>query len=204
MPDRTRLIPAIGAPPLTLPAAPAGLLMEGGSARERHVTDLESSPAASGDPWETRVKALLARGAIRAARQLAGEIWHGDDFFLKLRRLHCELEDERRRAEVTEIVTAALQQIPKDGADSWPPPEHPLVSWSDLREIEQWQIRVFVSAGEGAILDVRTIARRARGRDEPNRHDKETCGALVRRGLVEKASRTGFRLIAMPQGIPEA
>jgi hypothetical protein len=88
------------------------------------------------------------------------------------------------------------------GTDPWPPPELASVLWSELSEMEREQMLVLVKAGRDVVLEVSVIAQRARGLDEPNRHDYETAKALDEKGLTEKVGKTGRRLVAVPKGTP--
>src|SRR5262249_39107676 len=85
---------------------------------------------------------------------------------------------------------------------SWPPSPHHSVTWSDLSLMEQHQVTVFLKAGRGAVLEVPTLATRARGVQHANRHDYEAAKSLDERSLTEKAGRTGRRLVAVPRGMP--
>lgn len=86
--------------------------------------------------------------------------------------------------------------------EPWPPPEHPSVRWLDLSEMERDYLTALVNAGKHAVCEVPRLARAARGRDAPNRHDKETAASLDAKGLTVKVGRTGRRLIAIPLGTP--
>lgn len=114
------------------------------------------------------------------------------------------LEDLEAKMDLLWVrVTEAAKLRTAGARASWPPPEHPTVTWGSLKAMEQHVVRVFMAAGKTVSLEVPLIALKARGVEKPTRHDYQAASRLEELGILEKpATRTGRVLLALPRGMP--
>jgi hypothetical protein len=146
--------------------------------------------------------------ALRAAATEVDRLALSDEVRSPLARPPHSVELQREHAVL--IATSpeqdgALGDDPAEqpASELWPPPEHPSVRWLDLSEMEREYVTVLLKAGKQAVREVHQLAKQARGRVTPNRHDKAAALSLDDRGLTEKVGRTGRRLIAVPREMPD-